>query len=400
MAEQREGLERAIPSERARLVRLCARLTGSRDAAEDLAQETLYEAWRQVYKLHQQEGQAQWLSAIARNVCLRWVSKQRREVIRFDSRDRGDVIPDASPDEWPAEGIDLDVELERDELAALLDRALALLPAPTRAVLVERYIQESPHAEIAARLGLSEGAVKVKLHRGKLALRRILTTDLRGEAAAYGLVGSDSQARQETRIWCPYCGQRRLLGRFTKDGDTGGFHLQCPQCCSVYGWRLSVTNISFADFPGAAALLGDVKGYKAALSRVMAWADSYYRRRSSIYHRLVPCLKCGRATALRLDLPPDWPPSLRDLCGLHARCDHCGMTPSESLTGLVLCLPEGRRFWREHQRIRALPTREIAVAGRPAFVTSFESLGSVARLDVLSARDTYALLGVHGTPGG
>ncbi len=52
------GLETALPFERARLVRLCAKLTGDVDAAEDLAQETLFEAWRHAHKLRDQQGRA------------------------------------------------------------------------------------------------------------------------------------------------------------------------------------------------------------------------------------------------------------------------------------------------------------------------------------------------------
>ncbi|MBI3971765.1 MAG: sigma-70 family RNA polymerase sigma factor [Chloroflexi bacterium] len=66
----------------------------------------------------------------------------------------------------------MELELERAELADLLDRAMALLPPETRLVLVERLIEQIPQAEVALRLGLSEGAVEARLHRGKLALRR------------------------------------------------------------------------------------------------------------------------------------------------------------------------------------------------------------------------------------
>jgi hypothetical protein len=65
---------------------------------------------------------------------------------------------------------------------------------------------------VALALGLSEGAVEARLHRGKLALRRLLTTELREDAAAYGLVAPERGAWQATRIWCLVCGQRRLWG--------------------------------------------------------------------------------------------------------------------------------------------------------------------------------------------
>lgn len=64
------------PQEHARLVRLCATITGSSEAAEDLAQETLLEAWRHLEGLRDPEKRSQWLSGIARNVCLRWKRKQ------------------------------------------------------------------------------------------------------------------------------------------------------------------------------------------------------------------------------------------------------------------------------------------------------------------------------------
>ncbi len=53
-AEAAAGLT-ILPAERARLVRLCALLTGDREAAEDLAQETLYEAWRHASSLRAPE---------------------------------------------------------------------------------------------------------------------------------------------------------------------------------------------------------------------------------------------------------------------------------------------------------------------------------------------------------
>src|SRR5258707_6257256 len=86
-----------------------------------------------------------------------------------------------------ARAADVTLELERDELARLLDRALALLPAETRQVLIARCVEESPQAEVAARLGVSEGAVAVRLQRGKLALRRVLAGELRAEAADFGM---------------------------------------------------------------------------------------------------------------------------------------------------------------------------------------------------------------------
>jgi DNA-directed RNA polymerase specialized sigma24 family protein len=81
-----------MPQERLRIVRLCTLLTGDADVAEDMAQETLLEAWRSAEKLRDPGAWRPWLSGIARNVCLRWQRKHlglvRRGAARRSGRSR------------------------------------------------------------------------------------------------------------------------------------------------------------------------------------------------------------------------------------------------------------------------------------------------------------------------
>jgi RNA polymerase sigma factor (sigma-70 family) len=385
VAENAAAWDLALPAERARLVRLCAYLTGTSDASEDLAQETLVEAWRHAHKLHDPSGRDRWLAAIARNVCHRWLRARGRELAR---RAHAPLDTNAAePVDGPADECDVEVDLERHELAQLLDRALALLPPVTRQILIESYVEESPQAEVAARLGLSEGAVAMRLRRGKLALRRVLATDLSQEAASYGLIDEAAQEWHETRIWCSSCGQRRYMGAYNQ--RTGDLVLQCPAC------RYCGVNLAHID---RGEPLRGGKGHRPALSRLVACADSYFRR--ALAHGMVPCGTCRRPVLLRMGMPDYVPLAIRHLRGMYLRCDRCGCAHDLTLAGLALWSPAGRRFWRAHPRLRTLPEREVEAAGRAALVTSFESVADAARLDVVSARDTYEILSVHGAPDG
>lgn len=224
----------------------------------------------------------------------------------------------------------------------------------------------------------------MRLNRGKLALRQVIINDFRHEAASYGLVICNASEWKETRIWCPICGSHTLVGRFVP--AAGDLTLRCEHCAKL---GMNVANVWSLDF------LRDLKSFKPALNRIMAWGYAYYE--SARQSGRIPCYRCGRQAQLRCCLPVDSP--MGDLHGVHIACDACGAIFDISLQGLALWRPEGRRFWREHPKIQALPDREVEVGGRAVLVTTFESVTERESLDVLFARDTYEVINTFGSHG-
>ncbi len=66
-------------------------------------------------------------------------------------------------------------DLPSTELRLDLERAVAALPETYRTPLLLHYYEDRPVAEIAARLGISEAAAKVRLHRAREKVRDLLT---------------------------------------------------------------------------------------------------------------------------------------------------------------------------------------------------------------------------------
>jgi RNA polymerase sigma factor (sigma-70 family) len=373
-----QGLEGKLQTERSRIVGLCATLTGNVDVAEDLAQETMLEAWRSLERLQDSTLFTRWLSGIARNVCLRWLRKQGRPL----------ADPQQLPQEQLIDDFDLAVELERKELVELLDRALAKLPPETRAVLIARYIEESPLSELAQQLGMPTNTVAMRLQRGKLALRRVLTNELNMQALEYGFSNRDEW--EETSIWCHTCGAHKLRAQFRP--DEGKLFLSCAQCGECNHTDLANTF--------EANLFAGIKRVKPALARVSVWAHRFYSTHLDTHE--APCLHCGRPVPLLIlrSLSETSNPGIFDfLCddrGVYQVCQICDLHNWNSLRGLALSLPEGQRFMQKHPRIHELPEQEIEVDGLPAIVKRFESITDQARYEVVAARDTFQMLLVNG----
>lgn len=181
-------LEEVLAAARPRLMRL-ARMQGvASDAIEDVVQETLVEAWRHLDRLRTPERFHAWLDGICRNVCLRWSSTQRKYLLRRA------VLPDpfaetTNEEDFLDQGaIDPAEELSQQELPILLGRALSYLPEGVREIVELYYLAGIPQRVIAARLNLTLTTLEVRLVRARRQLRHILSTQLRADAEAFGLI--------------------------------------------------------------------------------------------------------------------------------------------------------------------------------------------------------------------
>ncbi len=150
--------------------------------AEDAAQETTIKVYR---NLHLFRGESQfrtWVLSIARNEGLGRIRKaaSRREdsLEELTEGQSGDFTPVVltSWSEIPA------AALERKELGVILRKAVEGLPEIYRNVVMLRDIEEMDVRETAAALDISEGAVKVRLHRARALLQRDLAPRLKGFA--------------------------------------------------------------------------------------------------------------------------------------------------------------------------------------------------------------------------
>jgi len=136
-----------------RLVRavLLARLP--RQDAEDLAQEVFLAAWEKLGDLRDEEGFGSWVAAIARN----------RAASHVRGRPRSVPLPD-----------DLPGGPRADEGPEAVLAAIRRLPEAYRDPLVLRLVEGMSGPEIARETGLTEGSVRVNLHRGFAKLRELL----------------------------------------------------------------------------------------------------------------------------------------------------------------------------------------------------------------------------------
>ncbi|MHB8674758.1 MAG: RNA polymerase sigma factor [Candidatus Limnocylindrales bacterium] len=360
--------------DRERLVRFCQHLTGDADLAEDLAQETLLRAWQHRDQLRDPDRRAAWLKAIARNLLRRTIRDREPLSIPLSSSVDDGVEEMGAPRlPEPIDDFDLEVELGRQDLVVLLDRALALLTEETRQVLIERFVRETSLAEAAKRLGLSEGAIAMRLQRGKLALRRVLVTAFPEGLASFGVrLGEHGADWKATRLWCPWCGKQHLQGIFVR--HLGVFRLRCPTCGRLNDSRCM-------------KLFADAKSYRAALSSLLEWGDRVYK--FSFDHTTIPCDGCGKLLHLRKDT------ARRDPL-ISYYCSRCQFGTWNGQKVNLLGLPEVRRFWQDHPRMRIVPERESEVDGCAAVVTGFASVTSKDRLDLVYARDGLVLLGIRG----
>jgi RNA polymerase sigma-70 factor (ECF subfamily) len=157
-----------------RMINLAYQITGDRDQAEDLAQETFFRAYRSASRYTEIAKFSTWLYTIAINLCRNELRRRKFKPYSLEEmaerEDEGKIRIDIAD-----ESSKPDVELERKEIAHHVRQAVAQVPSKFRAALVLRDIQGLSYEEIGAILGLPEGTVKSRINRGRLKVKETLS---------------------------------------------------------------------------------------------------------------------------------------------------------------------------------------------------------------------------------
>jgi RNA polymerase sigma-70 factor (ECF subfamily) len=161
------------------MLAVARRIVPTEEDARDAVQDAFLQAFRNLEHFRGDSNVSTWLHRIVRNAALMRIRRasHRRETSlegllpRFD--DTGHHVDPVQP--LP---IAPDDELIGRERRERVRAAVHKLPEPYRTVLVLRDLEEMDTAEVAAALGITEVAVRVRLHRARKALMTLLQREL------------------------------------------------------------------------------------------------------------------------------------------------------------------------------------------------------------------------------
>jgi RNA polymerase sigma-70 factor (ECF subfamily) len=145
---------------------LAYRLVGDEEDARDVVQEAYLRAYKGLKRFRGDAQFTTWLYRITANCAATHLGKR--------ARNRHEELLDDAVVIDTARGGDPEDRADQRDLRERLDAALAELPPRLRAVVVLRDIYDLSHEAIAAELGISESAAKVRLHRARRKLRERL----------------------------------------------------------------------------------------------------------------------------------------------------------------------------------------------------------------------------------
>ncbi len=140
------------------------------EEAEDVLQETWVRAYEHLDQFERRSAFSTWVTKIALYEALSRVRKNKRWCAMEDSE--GEIMPEVERRQVLAETPE-DGAMRR-ELGRMMQAAVDELPESYRSVFVLREVEQLNTSETAACLGLSEEAVKTRLHRSRALLRRDL----------------------------------------------------------------------------------------------------------------------------------------------------------------------------------------------------------------------------------
>jgi len=177
-----EAFESLVRAYSPRLLAVARRMLGSDEDARDAVQDGFLNAFRAIDRFEGHAKLSTWLHRIVVNAALMKLRTRRRkpeeslEPLLPAFRENGHHVDKFSTWDEPADDL-----AEREETRQVVREAILSLPETYREVLVLRDIEEMSTDEAARSLGITPNAVKIRLHRARLALRTLLDPHLRRE---------------------------------------------------------------------------------------------------------------------------------------------------------------------------------------------------------------------------
>ncbi len=135
-----------------KIFRLCMGYVNDHDWAKDLLQETFIQVWKNLHTFRNESNIGTWIFRIATNICLRQIehaSRMQKTEVPFH-------IAETS-------------ELKIEDQLTILYQCIASLKESER-VIISLVLEDLPQKEIAEITGISEGNLRVKIHRIKQTL--------------------------------------------------------------------------------------------------------------------------------------------------------------------------------------------------------------------------------------
>jgi RNA polymerase sigma-70 factor, ECF subfamily len=190
--------EELVRRETKHLLAVARRLLRNEEDAQDAVQQAFLSAFRALPSFNGQSRLTTWLHKIVANAAL----MKLRTHGRRPEESIEELLPSFLEDGHHAErhsewALPADLRMVRHETRARVRMAIERLPETYRSVLMLRDIEEFSTEEAAEALGITTTAVKVRLHRARQALLKLLTPTLSAESGGNPeLLHADRKAAQ------------------------------------------------------------------------------------------------------------------------------------------------------------------------------------------------------------
>ena len=162
--------------------------------AQDLTQETFFQAYQKLDQLRDASKFANWLRRIAANVCRMWQRRQCDIIVSIDAPDNRKLLDKLHDRSSPPQAV-----LEAKEKQKVVADVLSVLSDKIRLTATLFYIEDLSYGEISDFLGVPITTVESRLHKARKQLKKEMVQEILGKQIGHKRKKSDVQSKMIRR---------------------------------------------------------------------------------------------------------------------------------------------------------------------------------------------------------